>query len=65
MTAAVVALLVVHNLVTNLWAADRWYVRASLATAGAVAVLGGPVCRSVTRGRWGRPPPGWWWSPSA
>lgn len=37
---AVVALLVVHNLVTNLWAEDRWYVRANLATAGAVLVLG-------------------------
>lgn len=41
MTVAVLAVLVVHNLITNLWAADRWYVRLNLATAGVVAWLSG------------------------
>jgi membrane protease YdiL (CAAX protease family) len=40
---AVVALLVVHNLLTNLWAKDRWYVPANLATAGVLVALGGRV----------------------
>jgi membrane protease YdiL (CAAX protease family) len=40
---AVVGLLVVHNLVTNLWARDRWYVPANLATAGVLVALGGGV----------------------
>lgn len=39
--AAVLAVLVVHNLLTNLWFTDRWYVRVNLATAGVVAALGG------------------------
>ncbi len=34
MTALVVGVLVVHNLVTNLWFPDRWYVPVNLATAG-------------------------------
>ncbi len=39
--AAVLVLLVVHNLVTNLWFPDRWYVPVNLATAGVVVALGG------------------------
>jgi uncharacterized protein len=39
--AAVVAVLVVHNLVTNLWAQDRWYVRINLATAVLLVWVGG------------------------
>ena len=37
----IIAVLVVHNLVTNLWAADRWYVRANLATAALVVWMSG------------------------
>ena len=40
---AVVGGLVVHNLVTNLWFSDRWYVPVNLATAGVlVAAVGCP-----------------------
>ncbi len=39
--AAVLALLVVHNLLTNLWFRDRWYVPVNLATAGGVVALAG------------------------
>ena len=39
--AAVLALLVVHNLVTNLWFSGRGYVPVNLATAGVVVALGG------------------------
>jgi CAAX protease family protein len=46
---AVVVLLVVHNLLTNLWAKDRWYVPANLATAGVLVALGGGV---PVGGRW-------------
>jgi membrane protease YdiL (CAAX protease family) len=40
---AVVVVLVVHNLLTNLWAKDRWYVPANLATSGVLVALGGGV----------------------
>ena len=40
---AVVLVVVVHNLLTNLWAKDRWYVPANLATAGVLVALGGGV----------------------
>ena len=39
--AFVVGLLVVHNLLTNLWFTGRWYVRVNLATAALVAWVGG------------------------
>ena len=39
--AVVVGVLVVHNLVTNLWFTGRWYVRINLATAALVAWVGG------------------------
>jgi uncharacterized protein len=39
--AFVVGVLVVHNLVTNLWFGGRWYVRVNLATAALVAWVGG------------------------
>ncbi len=39
--AAVLVLLVIHNVVTNLWFRDRWYVPVNLATAGAVVALAG------------------------
>ncbi len=35
-------MLVVHNLVTNLWFTDRWYVPVNLATAGLLVCLVGP-----------------------
>ncbi len=38
----VVGLLVVHNLVTNLWFTDRWYVPVNLATAALLVALVGP-----------------------
>lgn len=39
--AAVLGLLVVHNLVTNLWASERWYVTGNLLTAGVLVALAG------------------------
>ena len=42
-TVAVVGTLVVHNLLTNLWFSDRWYVPVNLATAGLLVVVGGRV----------------------
>lgn len=48
---AVVAVLVVHNLVTNLWARDRWYVRLNLATAGLLVVLAGRADVGLSPGR--------------
>ena len=39
--ALVVGVLVVHNLVTNLWFTGQWYVRVNLATAALVAWVGG------------------------
>jgi membrane protease YdiL (CAAX protease family) len=41
-TVAVLAVLAVHNLVTNLWAEDRWYVRINLATALCLVAIVGP-----------------------
>lgn len=43
MTAAVVVgILVIHNIVTNLWLSDRWtYVPVNLATSGVLAVVAG------------------------
>ena len=46
---AVVVVLVVHNLLTNLWAKDRWYIPANLATAGVLVALVGGV---PIGGRW-------------
>lgn len=40
--AVVVGVLVVHNLVSNLWVPDRWYVPVNLATAGLLVFLVGP-----------------------
>lgn len=42
MIVVVLGVLVVHNLVTNLWFTDRWYVRVNLATAGLLVCLVGP-----------------------
>lgn len=39
--AVVLGVLVIHNLVTNLWFTGRWYVRVNLATAGLVVWAGG------------------------
>ena len=39
---AIVGLLVVHNLVTNLWLSDRWYVPVNGATAAVLVFLVGP-----------------------
>ena len=48
--AAVVAVLVLHNLVTNLWFTDRWtYVPVNLATAGVLVAVSGA---GVPVGRW-------------
>ncbi|MDQ4070666.1 MAG: CPBP family intramembrane metalloprotease [Actinomycetota bacterium] len=40
--AAVLVLLVIHNLGANLWVSDRWYVPLNLATAGVLVALVGP-----------------------
>lgn len=42
MIVVVLGVLVVHNLVTNLWFTDRWYVPVNLATAGLLVCLVGP-----------------------
>ena len=39
---AIVGLLVVHNLVTNLWSSDRWYVPVNMATALVLVLVAGP-----------------------
>ncbi|CAA9276663.1 MAG: hypothetical protein AVDCRST_MAG10-3628 [uncultured Acidimicrobiales bacterium] len=39
---AIVGLLVVHNLVTNLWLSDRWYVPVNVATAVVLVLMAGP-----------------------
>ena len=48
--AAVLLVLVVHNLSANLWVADRWYVPVNLAAAAVVVVLAGVELS------WGREP---------
>ena len=38
---AIVGLLVIHNLVTNLWLSDRWYVPVNVATAVVLVLMAG------------------------
>ena len=47
---AIVGLLVVHNLVTNLWLSDRWYVPVNVATAVVLVVMAGPAGLGLTVG---------------
>lgn len=47
---AVVALLVVHNLLTNLWLSDRWYVPVNVATAVVLVLMAGTAGLGLTVG---------------